>query len=31
MFWRHSDAVMVVVMRGGDAVVVEVIQLWRGW
>jgi len=26
--WRHSDA---VVMCGGDAVVVEVIQLWWGW
>jgi hypothetical protein len=28
--WRRSDMVIVVVMRSGDAVVVEVIQLrWR--
>jgi len=29
--WWRSDAVVVVVMCGGDAVVVEVIQLWWGW
>jgi len=31
MFWQRSEVVTVVVMRGGDAVVVEVIQLWWGW
>jgi hypothetical protein len=33
MFWLRGDAVtvVVVVMRGGDAVVAEVIELWWGW
>jgi len=31
MFWWRSNAVSVVEMRGGDAVVVEVIKLWWGW
>jgi len=29
--WQRSDVVMMVVMRGGEALVVEVIQLWSGW